>query len=99
MKFISGLAALLCLSTPALAWDNDPASFRRDPQGWVRKNLMPTCQTPDSAEKASLCDCMVPLLASHTTEADVARVNDPDFKPAGFGKIAVGAGLLCMPRK
>ena len=41
---------------------------------------------------------MVPLFAAQTTEADVARVNEPDFKQTFFN-VAIGVAALCMPRK
>lgn len=88
---------MLCITTPAVAFDADPASFRADPQAWVRNTLMPACRAPADAVTAAQCDCMVPLFASRTTEADVARVNDKDFGER-FKSIALGAGLLCMPR-
>jgi hypothetical protein len=90
-------AALFYTITTATAWDADPASFRADPQAWVRKVLIPGCSKPTDAKDAAACDCMVPLLAAKITKADVLRVNDPDFAK-GFGKIAIGASLLCLPR-
>jgi hypothetical protein len=85
--------------TPAIAWDADPEHFRADPQAWVRSTLMPGCKAPADAATVASCNCMVPILATQTTEADVARVNDPEFGQKYFSRVALGAGLLCMPRK
>jgi hypothetical protein len=93
---VAGIAALFMIA-PAIAWDADPASFRANPQAWVRDTLVPACKTP-AGDQAAACTCLVSLLASQITEADVARVNDPDFKRA-FVKIALGATMLCLPRK
>ena len=43
MKLLRGAAVLLCMVDPAIAWDADPATFRADPQAWVRDNLTPAC--------------------------------------------------------
>jgi hypothetical protein len=92
--FCGGIA-YLCMCAAAFAWDADPKSFRADPQAWVRNVLMPGCKSPADAATAGHCACMVPLIAQQATEADVAHVNDPDFKQRPLMKLAVGAGLLC----
>ena len=103
LKLLCGAAALACMITPALAYDADPASFRANPQAWVRNTLMPACKTPADATAAAQCACMVPLLAEHTTEADVASVNTVDEKKGFLAnpitKIAMGATLLCWSKK
>ena len=78
MKLLRGVAALLCMVTPALAWDADPKNFRADPQAWVRNTLMPGCKAPSPLDVAA-CNCIVPPIAKRLTEADVVRVNEPDF--------------------
>jgi hypothetical protein len=98
MKPLFAAAAFACLVAPAAAWDADPASFRADPQAWVRNTLMPGCRAPADAATSAQCDCMVPLIAPRITEADVARVNHPDFAKTVFN-IAGGAAALCMARK
>ena len=103
MKRLALAAALACaLTPPAVAFDADPAHFRADPQAWVRNTLMPTCKTP-AADMVAACDCMVPLIAERISEADVASVNNID-KQKGLlanpiAKIAMGATMICMPRK
>jgi hypothetical protein len=99
MKRLALAAAIACaLTAPAVAFDADPASFRANPQAWVRNTLAPGCKAPTDPETVAQCDCMVPLLATRITEADVARVNEPDFKQRTL-KVVMGAGMLCMPRK
>jgi hypothetical protein len=98
MKFLSGLAALLCMTAPATAKDTDRALFRADPKAWVRNTIMPGCNAPADADTFAQCACMVPLLAAEITEADVARVNEPDFIKQKFLHIAFGAGALCYHR-
>jgi hypothetical protein len=98
MKPLAVLAAFACLITPAAAFDNDPASFRADPQAWVRNTLMPTCKAP-AADMVALCDCMVPMIASRTTEADVAAVNNPAAIERAYARFAGGVAAVCMFRK
>jgi hypothetical protein len=89
-------AALLAasLATPAAAWDNDPASFRADPQAWVRKTLMPGCGAPTDDKTTAMCACAVRVMAAMVTEADVARVNEPDFAKTFMAKV-FGVALGC----
>ena len=61
----------------------------------MRNVLVPGCKAPATDKDVTQCNCMVPLFAAKTTEADVARVNDPDFKQT-FGRVAIGVAALCM---
>jgi hypothetical protein len=63
------VAALLCLVSPAIAGS---ASFRADPQAWVRQNFLPHCHEPNWFE-AIPCNCIVPAVAERLTEAEAAR--------------------------
>jgi len=92
---IATIAALVSAFTiaPAVAWDNDPASFRADPQAWVRTVLLPGCNAPEAGKEA-FCACVVPVLAQQVTEAEVARVNEPSTAKPLYGK-ATAAGIMC----
>ena len=96
LKLLCGAAALACMITPALAYDADPASFRANPQAWVRNTLMPGCKAPGPLDVAA-CNCMVPPIASRITEADVVRVNEPNFAEAIIAKTKLPyVTIMCM---
>jgi hypothetical protein len=82
MKSLFAAAALVCLAAPAAAWDADPASFRRDPQAWVRNVIVPGCKAPSGNLEAPQCDCIVTAIAARLTEADAVRINEPGAGPA-----------------
>jgi hypothetical protein len=83
---------------PAAAWDADPASFRANPEAWVRATLLPKCKAPKGAEEIALCKCIVPDLAKRISEDDVAHVNDPGFDKAIVAKTGMLASLLACYR-
>ena len=67
------IGALVAASaTPATAQDADTASFRTDPQSWVRNNILPGCKNPFFLD-APACDCQVKAVIRKMSEADVAR--------------------------
>jgi len=92
---IATIAALVnaIAIAPAIAWDNDPASFRADPQAWVRTVLLPGCSAPEAGKEA-FCACVVSMLAQQVTEADVVRVNEPSTAKPLYGK-ATAAAMTC----
>jgi hypothetical protein len=64
------LSARPASATPAL--DADMASFRADPQAWVRNNILPGCTNPFFLDVPA-CDCQVKAIIRKMSEADVAR--------------------------
>lgn len=90
------LVALLSMLAiaPAIAWDSDPASFRADPQAWVRNVILPGCKAPEPGKEA-FCACVVAMMAQQITEAEVARVNEPGAADPLAGK-TIAAGIACV---